>query len=271
MKLITSIAAAVAACGVTVSANVATSPTWGYHNRDASIISTSEWHTTWAACGGNRQSPIDINTTASTSSTNNVPLVFHGDCPTFNLAHPHEPLEVSVVPGGNCGVSLRDQVYDMKQFHMHSVSEHTINGKHMDAEIHFVHVASESKALLVVAVFLDIGPVSDEWLGPVLDALDQVNCTTTKRDAIIVNLSSYSTMISKAAAIGGVYNYAGSLTIPGCEENADWWVVESPIKISSIDFGRLHQDLVEYPITDDGNNARPVQPLNGRVVTRYIN
>ena len=76
-------------------------------------------------------------------------------------------------------------------------------------------------------------------------------------------------MIRRAAKRGGVYNYAGSLTIPGCEENADWWVVESPIKISSIDFGRLHQDLVEYPITDDGDNSRPVQPLNDRVVIRY--
>ena len=77
-------------------------------------------------------------------------------------------------------------------------------------------------------------------------------------------------MIRRAAKRGGVYNYAGSLTIPGCEENADWWVVESPIKISSIDFGRLHQDLVEYSITEDGDNSRPVQPLNGRIVTRYI-
>ncbi|OWY99645.1 Carbonic anhydrase, partial [Phytophthora megakarya] len=51
--------------------------------------------------------------------------------------------------------------------------------------------------------------------------------------------------------------------------NADWWVVSNPIKISSRDFGRLHQDLVEYHITDNGNNARPVQPLNGRNVVRY--
>ncbi|ETM57040.1 hypothetical protein L914_00083, partial [Phytophthora nicotianae] len=50
---------------------------------------------------------------------------------------------------------------------------------------------------------------------------------------------------------------------------ADWWVVQNPITISSVDFGRLHQDLLEYHITDNGNNARPVQPLNGRKVTRY--
>ena len=76
-------------------------------------------------------------------------------------------------------------------------------------------------------------------------------------------------MIRKAILKGGIYNYPGSLTTPGCGENADWWVVESPITITSADFDRLHQDLVEYPITDNGENARPVQPLKDRIVTHY--
>jgi len=143
-----------------------------------------------------------------------------------------------------------------------------LNGKKLDGEIHFVHVSGGGKALLVVGIFIKIGPKSDSWLGPVLDALELVN-STARSEAIVVNLKSYSTMVRKAASVGGIYNYAGSLTTPGCEENADWWVVQNPIKISSIDFGRLHQDLVEYQITDDGDNARPVQRLNGRVVTRY--
>ena len=76
-------------------------------------------------------------------------------------------------------------------------------------------------------------------------------------------------MIRKAILKGGIYNYPGSLTTPGCGENADWWVVESPITITSADFDRLQKDLVEYPITDNGKNARPVQPLNDRIVTHY--
>ena len=73
----------------------------------------------------------------------------------------------------------------------------------------------------------------------------------------------------KASKIGGIYNYPGSLTTPGCDGTVDWWVVQNPIMISSTDFGRLHKDLLEYQITDEGENARPVQPLNGRVVVRY--
>ena len=78
-----------------------------YHNRHLTIVDISEWHTTCAACGGNRQPPID-NTTASTSSTNKVPLVFYGDCSTFNLAEPHEPLEVDVSGGAAVATVLSE-------------------------------------------------------------------------------------------------------------------------------------------------------------------
>ncbi|ETK97339.1 hypothetical protein F441_00103 [Phytophthora nicotianae CJ01A1] len=157
----------------------------------------------------------------------------------------------------------------MAQFHLHAPSEHTLNGKALDGEIHFVHKSADGKALLVIGLFLQVGPKSDPWLGPVLDALEHVNSTDERSAAVVVQLKSYSNLIRQASKHCGVYNYPGSLTTPGCDETADWWVVQDPIKISSIDFGRLHQDLVEYHITDNGNNARPVQPLNGRKVTRY--
>ncbi|KAJ8559091.1 hypothetical protein ON010_g8356 [Phytophthora cinnamomi] len=138
----------------------------------------------------------------------------------------------------------------MAQFHLHAPSGHTVDGKAHDGEMHFVHKSSDGSALLVVGIFLDISPKSDVWLGPVLDALENVNSTAhTKNEAITVQL--------KASKIGGIYNYAGSLTTPGCDETADWWVVQTPIQISSADFTRLHKDLLEYHITDDGNNARP--------------
>ena len=86
---------------------------------------------------------------------------------------------------------------------------------------------------------------------------------------LLIHRESYSAMVMKASSRGVIYNYPGSLTTPSCNETVDWWVVQNPIQISSIDFGRLHQDLVEYSITDNGNNARPAQPLNDRVVVRY--
>ncbi|KAG7392527.1 hypothetical protein PHYPSEUDO_000215 [Phytophthora pseudosyringae] len=268
MKFIVAVAAAVAACAVTVSASdVSTGPAWGYRANDASMVHTSKWADHWEACGGVRQSPIDIVTTAKAGKGKKPPLSFSGSCPQYNLTDPDEPLEVDVI-GGNCAISVNDATYNMAQFHLHAPSEHTLNGKALDGEIHFVHSSSDGSALLVVGIFLKIGAKSDPWLSPVLDALETVN-STEHSEAIVVRLKSYTSLIKQTCKTGGIYNYPGSLTTPGCAETVDWWVVQNPIKISSIDFGRLHQDLVEYHITDNGNNARPAQPLNGRTVTRY--
>ncbi|KAG2773229.1 hypothetical protein Pcac1_g15939 [Phytophthora cactorum] len=38
------------------------------------------------------------------------------------------------------------------------------------------------------------------------------------------------------------------------------------MSISSADFTRLQTQLKELHVTDNGNNARPVLPLNGRTV-----
>ena len=88
---------------------------------------------------------------------------------------------------GNCAVSLNNKNFKLAQFHLHAPGEHTLDDKHMDGEIHFVHVCDDGKALLVVGVFIQIGPKSDDWLGPVLDALKLVNSTTHSK-AIVVNL-----------------------------------------------------------------------------------
>lgn len=108
MKIIVSLAGAIAACTVTVSADVAMGPAWGYRTTDESIIHTSEWDTNWAACGGNHQSPIDIDTAAPTSRARNFPLKFSGHCPTFNLTEPHEPLEVDVSGGAAVATVLSE-------------------------------------------------------------------------------------------------------------------------------------------------------------------
>ncbi|ETP27411.1 hypothetical protein F441_00084, partial [Phytophthora nicotianae CJ01A1] len=46
----------------------------------------------------------------------------------------------------------------------------------------------------------------------------------------------------------------------------DWWVVQKPITVSPTDFKRLQAQLKELKVTDNGKNARPVLPLNGRKV-----
>lgn len=99
MKFITSISAVIAACALTVSAEVSSGPVWGYCANEASMVHTSKWAENWEACGGVRQSPIDIVTSAKAGKGKKLPLSFSGRCSQYNLTEPHEPLEVDVVGG----------------------------------------------------------------------------------------------------------------------------------------------------------------------------
>jgi carbonic anhydrase len=54
------------------------------------------------------------------------------------------------------------------------------------------------------------------------------------------------------------YSFTGSLTTPPCSEDVSWFVLKTPAQVSAEQvarFGRVY-----------AMNARPVQPLNGRVV-----
>ncbi|KAI9915257.1 hypothetical protein PsorP6_006894 [Peronosclerospora sorghi] len=272
MKFVAPLAAVVASFALTVAADVSGGPTWGYRSNDDSLVDTSKWAETWPACGGARQSPINIvtKTASSKQKRKELPLEFSGKCRTFNLTEPEEPLAANrlTLCLGDCAVSTNGNDFDLAQFHLHVPSEHTLNGEPLDGEIHFVHKSSDGKSLLVIGIFLVLAPESNKWLDPLLDALELVN-SNEYSDAVLVKLRSYSSLVKKSAKVSGIYNYPGSLTTPGCDENVDWWVVEHPVQISSIDFGRLRQDLVESRITNKGTNARPPQPLNGRVVTYY--
>ncbi len=54
------------------------------------------------------------------------------------------------------------------------------------------------------------------------------------------------------------YHYTGSLTTPPYTEGVNWYVMTAPIEVSSEQIENFRQI---YQV-----NARPIQPLNGRVI-----
>lgn len=67
--------------------------------------------------------------------------------------------------------------------------------------------------------------------------------------------------------LGLTYNHLGGRTAPGCDEVVDWWVLSSPLTISTIDLTHLYAYLEKIEITKLGCNARPTQALSGRTFT----
>jgi carbonic anhydrase len=54
------------------------------------------------------------------------------------------------------------------------------------------------------------------------------------------------------------FRYEGSETAPPCREGVNWIVIKAPASVSAAQLARLQSMFAP--------NARPVQPLNGRVV-----
>ncbi|KAG2812330.1 hypothetical protein JG687_00010939 [Phytophthora cactorum] len=257
--------AMVAACVLTktiVTAETSGGHPWGYKHDDPAMASPEQWVQHYPTCGGSRQSPINIDVVTGGDLAARS-LSFSGSCGDFNLTQSDESFKGAVVDG-SCSVSANNSAYALTQFHFHAPSEHTLDGKALDGEAHFVHSNSDGSALLVVGLFFQVGDFeTDPWMVPVLDGMDAVTPENWQK----LNLASYAALVNTKADADRVYNYPGSLTTPACDEIVDWWVIPTPVQLSSKDLARLQTNLKKLHVTDNGKNARPVQELNGRNIT----
>lgn len=71
-------------------------------------------------------------------------------------------------------------LYNFLQFHMHTPSEHTLDGQALDGEMHFVHRSTNDGALLVVGLFFTAseGATTDPFFADVLNAMDSTDEST---------------------------------------------------------------------------------------------
>ncbi|KAF1782908.1 Carbonic anhydrase, alpha-class [Phytophthora cactorum] len=224
------------------------------YKSDSDALSPSEWAGGYPACGGLKQSPIDITDPSCAASYEPSPVSFAGSCPNYNMTVASDSY-MAAVDGGNCTVTVKKETYKYAQFHVHTPSEHTIDGKAFDGEIHFVHKKADGSGALVIGLFLKKTNEADTE--PAVDAIVDAMSVATMNATIPMTLYR------------PVFNYAGSLTTPPCTEFVEWWVIRTPARISSAQFDRVILNLAELDVTDNGKNARPVQPLNQRAITTY--
>lgn len=234
-----------------------------------------EWNVISPTCEGERQSPIDISTshTTSVSVASSNKLLFNYQVNSLqmiktntsidNILNNGHTIQLNYAPGSTLTVGKKP--YNLSQFHFHTPSEHKLDGKAFDMEMHLVHSHADG-SLAVVGVFMEVskGPngetldsTSTYGENPFLAALDWQNqptsSTADKRppvddlnviDALPFNL--------------GYYTYPGSLTTPPCSEIVTWYVLKTPITISPAQ-KKVFFDNFQL-------NARPVQPLNHREI-----
>ena len=152
------------------------------------------------------------------------------------------------------------------QFHFHAPSEHTVGGKLMDLEIHFVHLADASAGndgfAAVLGVFFDREAGGNEP-NPFIESL-KFDETTDQWDVSDVNVKDFLEGIDKSSFM----SYDGSLTTPPCTEGVKWTVFLQAQPISDAQLKAFTDRYAGNPAFygDKGSN-RVTLPLNGRTVS----
>ena len=199
-------------------------------------------------------SPAASSARSSRRSTSAAPRP--ADLPPIEFDYKPSPLkvidnghtiQVNYAPGSS--IDVGGTRYELVQFHFHKPSEEKIDGKAHAMVAHLVHKSADGK-LAVVAVLLDKGGAQLRR-----SRRSGRTCRSKRRRK---PPRERPWMPRRCCRATGYYTFQGSLTTPPCSEEVRWLVLKHPVKIAGKEitaFGKL------YPM-----NARPTQPLNGRLV-----
>jgi carbonic anhydrase len=194
---------------------------------------------------GTHQSPIDIN---------NVP-----DLKLENMVSDYSSTPIRILNNGhtihlnyNSGSKIiwENKTFELIQFHFHSPSEHTINEKQYDMEMHLVHKTQDHK-FLVIGVLMEKGK-HNLHIQKLWDRIPNVKNKEAYYQDDHINIDNLLPSTKE------YFYYSGSLTTPPCSENVSWFILKKPIEVSS--------DQINYFHTFISPNARPIQKLNNRII-----
>ncbi|MGA7920505.1 MAG: carbonic anhydrase family protein [Candidatus Acidiferrales bacterium] len=219
---------------------------WGYSGADGA----EHWgdlSPDYATCkNGMRQSPVNI-TEAKPAEL--APIHFDYQLSPLKIINTGYTIQFNYAPGSS--ISVNGVALPLVQFHFHHASETEINGQKFDLELHLVHKDMAAGRTAVVAILIKSGNEN-----PLIRQLWGHIPTDVGKEM------EYKKMVFNAAdflpADQNYYVFDGSLTIPPCGENVRWYVLKTPIEASP---AQIAEFAKFYP-----DNARPVQPLNGREI-----
>jgi len=218
--------------------------TWSYDD-ESGPTRWAKLRDDYAICAtGKRQSPIDIR---EGIKVNLEEITFDYKPRPFRIIDTGHTVQVSV--GEGLSLKILGKRYELLSFHFHRPSEERVNGRAYDMVVHLMHKNDEGQ-FAVVAVLLEKGGenplIQTLWNNLPLDQ----NIEVAPADVIDLNK-----ILPESRAY---WTYMGSLTTPPCTEGVLWMVLKQPMPVSAEQvaiFSRLYR-----------NNARPLQPSNGRLI-----
>ena len=214
---------------------------WGYDDPSGWGGIKEDYH---LCKNGTRQSPIDITETRRARLSSIDFNYRKGAKDIYNNGH---TIQVNMHPGNYIVVSGKR--YELLQFHFHTPSEHTIDGKPTDMVAHFVHKAADGELGVVGVLFKacqENNIIAQFWRN--------IPTEPGQRKKV----SRQIDVLKMLPKNRGYYAYSGSLTTPPCTEGVKWMVLKNTVPVSDAQV-KTFNDLIH-------NNARPVQEKFHRVV-----
>ena len=196
---------------------------------------------------GKAQSPIDIRNPFSAQLP---PIKFSYQPSSLKIINNGHTIQINY-PSGSM-ITVGEKTYELVQFHFHHPSEEKINGQPYPMVAHLVHKDKGGK-LAVVAVLIEEGN-ANQLISTLWDNLPPEEGKEQELDRVKVDVTHLLPTDLR------YYTFAGSLTTPPCSEGVTWYVLQAPTPISK---AQIEKFATVYPL-----NARPIQPLNGRVVLK---
>jgi carbonic anhydrase len=199
----------------------------------------------FAKCGsGDRQSPIDIR---EGMKLDLEPITFEYRPSGFKVIDNGHTVQANV--NGWNSMRVMGRRFKLVQFHFHTPSEESIDGRQYDMVVHLVHKDGEGR-LGVVAVLVENGARQ-----PAIQAV--LNNLPLEKN-LEVTAGANLDLSQILPADRRYFTYMGSLTTPPCTEDVLWIVMKQPVQASPEQLGIFSR---MYPM-----NARPTQATSGRMI-----
>ena len=234
---------ALTGCGVGHEPMAANAVEWGYDGPGAPDNWASLSYEYAPCADGKQQSPVDI-TGYQTGDAGQLSFLYGGDAKV--VRNDGKFVNVDYGSGNMLGVGQRS--YELQSAHLHSPSEHRIDGVSFAAELHLVHADADG-ALAAVALLFEQGAPS-----PVVQAILDAAPAAGDTEGVGLNAGGY------APSALGYYRYDGSKTTPPCHEPVTWYVMREPKTISP-------EQVDGLLALSGGPNNRPIQPTGSRTIT----
>lgn len=219
---------------------------WGYSPNDG----PDKWASLspdYVLCkSGKSQSPINIISKDTKKADNALSLQFEDS--SKDIVNNGHSVQVNFDKGAGGVVKFKGEEYALVQFHFHTPSEMHIDGKTFPMEMHLVSENKEGK-LLVTSLLFKEGKENPNLKNIIESAPKKAG------ENKAINEVKFTDLLPKKH---GYYAFSASLTTPPCSEGVQWVVLKEQASVSKKQIKAMHAI-----IHDD---ARPIQPLNKRVV-----